>query len=110
MVSFVISIRNKLGIDIIALFSSEYNIFYNIDNSSDLFGGVFRFDNIIVPGEYMLILPIEYFDQGKRRYRDYVENAFLFQVTSDRHHMRVMEPDTYIETYYTSWKFSNEVR
>ncbi len=95
-IAFAFSIRNKLGIDVVAISSAEKNLFYSVKDEKEAIFIKFEFDNIIIPGEYMLIMAIEYFNEGQREYSDYVENAFLFNVFSERKHFGIAEPYTQI--------------
>jgi lipopolysaccharide transport system ATP-binding protein len=89
---FAFSMRDKRGIDIVAFSSHNENFGYSVKEEESRFIVEFQLDNILNPGEYMLLLGLEYFVDGKRKYSDFVENALMFTVVSDRKHFGVVEP------------------
>ncbi len=89
--------RDKRGIDVIAIGLAEREIFIPVKGKDQINQVTFTFRNILLPGEYMLIGAVQFFDQSnKRHYFDYVENMCLFSVVSDRRHNGVVEPESSI--------------
>ncbi|MHC4524519.1 MAG: ABC transporter ATP-binding protein, partial [Planctomycetota bacterium] len=95
--SVAFSCRNNLDLDVIGASSSEQQLFIGNLQPGENVSAQFQFQNIISPGEYMLIMAIEYFANGQRHYCDYVENAFMFQVISGQGHFAICEPKVAID-------------
>lgn len=92
------SLRNKRGIDVIAVSLAERDMYIPLTRENQRLAVRFSFVNVMIPGEYMLIGAVQYYDMnGKRQYFDYVENLQLFHVVSDRRHMGEIEPETIVE-------------
>jgi lipopolysaccharide transport system ATP-binding protein len=91
-ISTAMALRDVRGIDLIAVSSAERSMFWDHAESGEVLDVKFEFENSINPGEYMLILALEYFRDGKRSYSDYVENVMLIQIVSDRRHHGLVEP------------------
>lgn len=92
------SLRNKRGIDVIAVSLAERDMYIPLTGEGQRLAARFSFVNVMIPGEYMLIGAVQFYDlNGKRQYFDYIENLQLFQVVSDRRHMGEIEPITTVE-------------
>ncbi len=91
-IAVAMGLRDARGIDLIAVSSAERAQIWTEVAPGDLLEARFGFENSLNPGEYMLVLAVEYFIEGKRQYCDYIENAILIQVVSDRRHYGLVEP------------------
>ena len=92
------ALRDKRGIDVIAVGLAERQIFIPVKEVGQIARVSFSFRNILLPGEYMLIGAIQFFNaNGERFYFDYVENMCLFTVVSDRKHNGVVEPEVEVK-------------
>lgn len=88
------AIRDKRGNDVICIGLAERQMLIQLKKAGQVNSVTFKFKNILLPGEYMLIGAIPYFDADKKRfYFDYVENLSLFSVISDRKHNGIVEPE-----------------
>lgn len=92
MVTVAFSFRNTLSMDIVAYSTFESKEFIPIGYVGQKNRVQFCFPNILVPGDYMLVLAIEAFSAETRDYVDYVENALLVKVVSLRRHYGFAEP------------------
>ena len=63
--SIAFACRDKLGVDIIAVSSFEQSISVSNLEIGQRLEARFKFKNIISPGDYMLVLAVEYFPDGK---------------------------------------------
>lgn len=98
-VTVAFSLRNTLNMDIVAYSTFEDKKFIPIESVGQRNRVQFRFPNILVPGDYMLVVAIENFSTGTREYLDYIENALLLKVVSSRQHYGLTEPT--IEVTYS---------
>lgn len=92
VIAMAAALRDVRGIDVVAVSSAEHGQYWMALDPGDTIDACFEFENVINPGEYMLIVAVEYFVEGKRKYSDYVENAFLIQIVSERRHFGMVEP------------------
>ncbi|MEN6626041.1 MAG: ABC transporter ATP-binding protein [Candidatus Sumerlaeia bacterium] len=92
VIAVAAALRDIRGIDVIAVSSAEHKLYWTSLEPGEIVDASFEFENIVNPGEYMLIVAVEYFVEGKRKYCDYVENAFLIQTVSEHRHFGVVEP------------------
>jgi homopolymeric O-antigen transport system ATP-binding protein len=98
-IAVALAVRNTKGIDVLSIGSDRLGEYSTITNAGECIRASISFTNYIAPGDYDLILAIVYFEDGKRKYADYVENAHSFTVLSDRRHFGIFEPPAEITFY-----------
>ena len=91
-VSAAFSLRDSRGIDVIAISNDVRGPMISDLSEGERVRAKFSFTNILVPGEYVLILAIEFHEDNERKYADYVEDAYSFKSVSNSPHLGLVEP------------------
>jgi hypothetical protein len=91
------SLRNTKGLNLITFTTYEAGRRLSPMPRGSVLRMGFEFDNILVRGEYGLVLAVEEVVGEQRRYLDYVENAMTFHVSADQHAFSVVLPPVHHE-------------
>ncbi|MDX2198876.1 MAG: ABC transporter ATP-binding protein [Phycisphaerae bacterium] len=81
---FAFALRNTKGLDIIAYTTWDAGERFRDLSAGERIRLAFECPNILAPGEYALVLAVEEVLGSSRVYQDFVENAVIFTVVSDR--------------------------
>ena len=92
-IGFGFSFRNTKGLDIITFTTFEDNIHFQGLQAGQTITLNFETKNILAPGSYALVLNIEKRLNNKPQYLDFIENAILFTVVSEKHIFSLVLPD-----------------
>lgn len=91
-IGFAFSVRDMKGLDIITYTTYEAGCRVPVPSLGMMFRVSCEFQNVLAPGDYAVVLGVEGVHQGIRHYYDFVENALLFKVVSDRAIFSVVLP------------------
>lgn len=84
-IGFGFAFRNSKGLDIITGTTIEQGVKIPPVSEGQTIRLVYDMDNILAPGTYALVLNAENKDQGHAHYYDFIENASIFSVVSQKH-------------------------
>jgi hypothetical protein len=83
-IGFAFALRNMKGLDIITYTTYEAGCMVPVPSVGMKFRVSCEFQNVLAPGDYVVVLNVEGIREGTRHYYDFIENALFFKVVSDR--------------------------
>ncbi|KJD37388.1 hypothetical protein QD46_25125, partial [Paenibacillus polymyxa] len=88
--SIAVSIKNKVGMDIIVFTTYETNLeFYKNDSRAEV---KFEFINYLTEGDYNLAVAVENRENVSPEYYDYIEGAYYFKCFSEKQLFGIIRP------------------
>lgn len=91
-----INLRNLKGLDIITATTYDEGLAFPALRAGQAVEVTFRFQNILAPGDYALVMNVEDRQGAVPAYEDYIENAVFLKVVSNKPVLSVVLP--HIET------------
>ena len=92
-----INLRNMKGLDIITATTYDEGLVFPALQAGQALEVTFRFQNILAPGDYALVMNVEDRSQVPPQYLDYVENGVLLKVVSKKPVFSLVLPPVYTE-------------
>ncbi|WP_322509544.1 Wzt carbohydrate-binding domain-containing protein, partial [Anaerolinea sp.] len=91
-----INLRNLKGLDIITATTCDEGLAFPALRAGQAVEVTFRFQNILAPGDYALVMNVEDRQDAVPAYEDYIENAVFLKVVSNKPVLSVVLP--HVET------------
>ena len=94
-----ISLRNMKGLDIITTTTYDEGLVFPMLKVGEAIDVLFRFENILAPGDYALVMNVESRKEAIPQYYDYIENGLFLKVISKKPIFSLILPEVHTEIY-----------